>query len=78
MTTDEPTEVRCRKCARKLRTPVSRARRLGEGCWRVLRAEARARSAPVPLPGLTGHGDRAGLDGPSLLDQLPEDGTDGP
>ncbi|PZG05796.1 hypothetical protein C1I95_32455 [Micromonospora craterilacus] len=78
MTADEPTEVLCLHCDTPVMTAVSRARRVGEGCWRKARAEARARSAPVPLPGLAGHGDRAGLDGPSLLDHLPGDGTDGP
>ncbi|QOC89855.1 DUF6011 domain-containing protein [Micromonospora craniellae] len=70
----KPTEVRCLDCDRKLKTSVSRARHIGEGCWRKRQAEARARSALVPLPGFTRHGDLAGLDGPSLLDQLTEDG----
>ncbi|WP_030488174.1 DUF6011 domain-containing protein [Micromonospora chokoriensis] len=68
----EQPEVPCLACKRPLRTPKSRARRYGEGCWRKRRRAARAAAAPVTLPGLGRAGSR-GQAGPHLLtgvDQL--------
>ncbi|TDB87494.1 hypothetical protein E1091_15740 [Micromonospora fluostatini] len=65
--------VVCLDCGRPVRTAVSRARRVGSGCWRERRRAARAQAAPVALPGLgtlAGHGDQAGHDGENLLTGL--------
>ncbi|MFG3709189.1 hypothetical protein ACGF7U_31285 [Micromonospora sp. NPDC047670] len=68
MTTDNPTEVLCLDCKTPVKTAVSRARRIGEGCWRKRRAAARAQRALVALPGL---GPRAAAQtGPGLLDDV--------
>ncbi|WP_320067671.1 hypothetical protein [Micromonospora sp. RTGN7] len=64
-----PTPVLCLDCDRPVRTAVSRARRIGSGCWRARRALARARATPVALPGMSGRGDPAQT-GPSLLDSV--------
>ncbi|MBM7083627.1 DUF6011 domain-containing protein [Micromonospora humidisoli] len=70
MTSTEP--VLCRLCDRPLRTPVSRARRIGAGCWRNLRAELRAQRLPVALPGMSGRGGPTQT-GPDLLDDQDQD-----
>ncbi|MBM0205059.1 hypothetical protein JNW90_19875 [Micromonospora sp. STR1s_5] len=68
--TDQP-EVLCRDCDRPCKSPASRARRIGSGCWRKRRAAARALTAraaasTLPLPG-----------SPTLLDELgQEEATD--
>ncbi|GGM14120.1 DUF6011 domain-containing protein [Micromonospora yangpuensis] len=41
------TPVLCLVCERPLRTPVSRARRIGSTCWRRLRAEERTQAAAL-------------------------------
>ncbi|MEU8264938.1 DUF6011 domain-containing protein [Micromonospora sp. NPDC048999] len=72
MTTNEPTEVRCLDCDRKLRSPAARARRIGAECWRERRRQARAQAVPVALPGMSGRRGRDGQDGPDLLDAYAE------
>lgn len=67
-TDEELPLVECLRCGRPLRTPVSRARRTGEGCWRKLRRGARAAGAAVALPGMPA----AGQTGPDLLVAAPE------
>ncbi|MEW2383351.1 hypothetical protein AB0873_14850 [Micromonospora sp. NPDC047707] len=77
MSTDKPADVVCLRCERPVKTPLSRARRVGSGCWRILRADARARRVPVALPGL----DRpaaATQAGPDLLEDVDPAGEDGP
>ncbi|MFI6161707.1 DUF6011 domain-containing protein [Micromonospora haikouensis] len=67
---DQPLVV-CLGCGRPLRTPASRARRIGAGCWRKRRRLARAQAAPVVLPGMSaGRGGPAAQTGPSLLDDV--------
>lgn len=63
----ESPAVLCLDCATPVRTAVSRARRIGEGCWRKRRRKARELAAPVALPGLAGRGG-PGQTGPDLLD----------
>lgn len=69
-----PTPVWCIDCGRQVHTPVSRARRIGAGCWRARQAAARAAARPVALPGMSGHGGRAAGPTPG---QEPLDGIDG-
>ncbi|WP_319460063.1 hypothetical protein [Micromonospora sp. RTP1Z1] len=64
----DPPPVLCLDCSTPCRSPLSRARRVGSGCWRKRRRKARAQAVPVALPGLSGRGARAGQDGPDLLD----------
>ncbi|SCL43210.1 hypothetical protein GA0074692_6766 [Micromonospora pallida] len=55
--------VTCIDCGRPVRTPASRARRIGEGCWRERKAAARAaaaEAASATLPGMSGRGGRPG------------------
>lgn len=75
MTATDPPEVVCLRCKRPVKTAVSRARRIGAGCWRILRAEARARQAPVALPGLAGLARQPTVQtGPDILDTAPVGG----
>lgn len=71
MADTEPVEVPCQVCRRPCRSPVSRARRVGAGCWRKLRRRARQSAVPVALPGLSGRGG-PGQAGPDLLDDVDE------
>ncbi|WP_431729957.1 hypothetical protein [Verrucosispora sp. TAA-831] len=62
---DDLPVVPCRDCQRPCKTPASRARRVGAGCWRKRRAAARrlaATAAAATLP-------VDPQDGPTLLDQ---------
>jgi hypothetical protein len=65
--------VICLDCWRPLKTPVARARRIGEKCWRRRRAEARrqaeaAAASVLPDPVRVRGGRDAGHDGPTLVD----------
>jgi len=62
--------VECLRCGRPLRTPASRARRTGEGCWRKQRRGVRAAVAAA-LPGMPAAS-------PGLLDTAPAPVQDGP
>lgn len=68
---DQTSVVVCADCGTPVRTPKSRAERLGAGCRRKRAARRRAAARPVTLPGLSGHGGRAA--GPG---QDPIDGVD--
>ncbi|GAB3856680.1 hypothetical protein GCM10029963_53460 [Micromonospora andamanensis] len=63
---DDQPVVLCLDCDTPCVTPVSRARRVGAGCWRKRRAAARRLAAAVAAATLPA----AGQGGPTLLDQL--------
>ncbi|MBX7264945.1 hypothetical protein KIF24_01990 [Micromonospora sp. Llam7] len=63
---DDLPVVPCLDCDTPCITPVSRARRVGAGCWRKRRAIARRLAAASTASTLPVDAQ----DGPSLLDQL--------
>ncbi|MEU7620518.1 hypothetical protein AB0B27_31125 [Micromonospora rifamycinica] len=64
-TPDDQPIVACQDCNTPCRTPVSRARRVGAGCWRKRRAEARRVAAAATASTLPW----APQTGPSLVDE---------
>jgi len=66
----EQTPVPCLDCRRLVTGSKSRARRIGDKCWRKRRRAARQAASLVAQPGMSGQGARPGLSqsGPDLFD----------